>query len=152
MAMGDRVVVLHKGVVRQIGTPKQVYDDPADTFVATFLGSPPMNLLTQDDVIVGFRPEHFRPVGAARPGNHIPFKYRVDIVEYLGNEWIVYGHVQGGRFDGQQIISRLPATIATGSPQENGGVPQDFVISEQDLKFFDRSTGKRTAAKSITLQ
>src|SRR6266478_1082408 len=45
MAMGDRIVVLHQGVVRQIGTPKEVYEDPADTFVATFLGSPPMNLL-----------------------------------------------------------------------------------------------------------
>src|SRR5690242_2670784 len=61
MAMGDRVMVLHKGVVRQIGTPKQVYDDPADTFVATFLGSPPMNLLEHDDLIVGFRPEHLVP-------------------------------------------------------------------------------------------
>ena len=45
MAMGDRVVVMNHGAVRQIGTPAEVYDDPADTFVATFLGSPPMNLL-----------------------------------------------------------------------------------------------------------
>src|SRR3989454_6015116 len=56
MAMGDRIVVLHQGVVRQIGTPKDVYEDPADTFVATFLGSPPMNLVEFSDVIVGFRP------------------------------------------------------------------------------------------------
>src|SRR5215475_49973 len=55
MAMGDRVVVLHQGYVRQIGTPTEVYDDPADTFVATFLGSPPMNLIQNDGVIVGFR-------------------------------------------------------------------------------------------------
>src|ERR1700756_1140779 len=60
MAMGDRIVVLNKGVVRQIASPKEVYDDPADTFVATFLGSPPMNLVENGDVIVGFRPEHFR--------------------------------------------------------------------------------------------
>src|SRR5438874_8539611 len=45
MAMGDRVVVMSQGVVRQIGTPADVYDEPADTFVATFLGSPPMNLV-----------------------------------------------------------------------------------------------------------
>src|SRR5438105_595631 len=44
MAMGDRVLVLNKGVVHQLGTPAEVYDNPADTFVATFLGSPPMNL------------------------------------------------------------------------------------------------------------
>src|SRR3974377_1577711 len=41
MAMGDRVVVLHQGFVRQVGTPKEVYEEPADTFVATFLGSAP---------------------------------------------------------------------------------------------------------------
>src|SRR5438270_9720113 len=44
MAMGNRIMVLNKGVVRQLGTPKEVDDDPADTFVATFLESPPMNL------------------------------------------------------------------------------------------------------------
>src|ERR1039458_8111964 len=53
------------------GTPTDVYDNPADTFVATFLGSPPMNLVELGDVIVGFRPEHFRPAsssaGDARP-------------------------------------------------------------------------------------
>src|SRR6266436_3764786 len=56
MAMGDRVLVLNKGVVHQLGTPTDVYDHPADTFVATFLGSPPMNLAELGDVIVGFRP------------------------------------------------------------------------------------------------
>src|SRR5712691_12867669 len=55
MAMGDRIVVLNQGVVRQIGTPKEVYDDPADTFVATFLGSPPMTLAELGGVIVGCR-------------------------------------------------------------------------------------------------
>src|SRR5215471_19203500 len=62
MAMGDRVVVLHEGFVRQVGTPTDVYDRPADTFVATFLGSPPMNLLQDGDLTVGFRPEHLLPV------------------------------------------------------------------------------------------
>src|SRR5512143_268244 len=62
MAMGDRVMVLHKGFVRQLGTPREVYDSPADTFVATFLGSPPMNLMENGDFIVGFRPEHLLPI------------------------------------------------------------------------------------------
>src|SRR5574340_534349 len=52
MAMGDRVMVLHQGTVRQLGTPTEVYDQPADTFVATFLGSPPMNLVEDGEVIV----------------------------------------------------------------------------------------------------
>src|ERR1700716_3618478 len=51
MAMGDRVMVLDKGVVRQVGSPREVYDEPADTFVATFLGSPPMNLIDHGDVL-----------------------------------------------------------------------------------------------------
>src|ERR1700693_2333609 len=68
MAMGDRIMVLNKGVVRQLGTPTDVYDNPADTFVATFLGSPPMNLVELGDVIVGFRPEHFRPASTVTGG------------------------------------------------------------------------------------
>src|ERR1700736_1959483 len=62
MAMGDRIVVMNFGEVRQIGSAAEVYDEPADMFVATFLGSPPMNLVEQGEVIVGFRPEHFFPV------------------------------------------------------------------------------------------
>src|SRR5690348_684847 len=95
MAMGDRVVVLHKGVVRQIGTPKQVYDDPADTFVATFLGSPPMNLLENGGAIVGFRPEHLVPA-AQVPSAAIRLTLKIQNLEYLGAEWIVYGQAVNG--------------------------------------------------------
>src|SRR5256885_11393782 len=78
MAMGDRVVVLHQGYVRQIGTPKEVYDEPADTFVATFLGSPPMNLVENDGVIVGFRPEQFRPAAQVAEAKKVAFHFRVE--------------------------------------------------------------------------
>src|ERR671937_1285928 len=61
MGLGDRIVVLEHGKVRQIGTPAEIYDEPADTFVATFLGSPPMNLVSRGDHLVGFRPESFLP-------------------------------------------------------------------------------------------
>src|SRR5262244_2697912 len=97
MAMGDRIVVLHKGFVRQFGTPKEVYDDPADTFVATFLGSPPMNLIENGDVIVGFRPEHFRLAEEVKDGNKVTFKLRVENVEYLGAEFIIAGVLIGGK-------------------------------------------------------
>ncbi len=71
MAMGDRIVVLHKGVVRQVGTPSEVYDEPADTFVATFLGSPPMNLV---DARRGDRrvPARDDPARAVGPGAEPP--------------------------------------------------------------------------------
>src|SRR5438105_3353932 len=89
MAMGDRVMVLNKGVVRQLGTPKDVYDDPADTFVATFLGSPPMNLIEHEDLIIGFRPEHFRLAEDMKETDKVSFKFRVENVEYLGAEFIL---------------------------------------------------------------
>src|SRR5437660_9751228 len=103
MAMGDRVVVMSQGVVRQIGTPADVYDEPADTFVATFLGSPPMNIVPTDGVIVGFRPEHFLPPGVAeRMGEHIALRFRINHSEYLGAEKILYGALDGGVFDGRK--------------------------------------------------
>ncbi len=151
MAMGDRVVVLNKGIVRQVGTPKDVYDNPADTFVATFLGSPPMNLLENEDTIVGFRPEHFRPAVAPRPGNPLTFPFRIHLIEYLGAEWIVYGAIASGRFAGQNIIARLPSTIATGAPQ-NGDAVHEFVVSEDDLKYFERRSGKRCEARALAWQ
>src|SRR5947209_9841224 len=99
MAMGDRVVVLNTGYVRQIGPPKEVYDEPADTFVATFLGSPPMNLVEHDEVIVGFRPEQFRPAAQVPDGNKVALRFRVENVEYLGSEWIVAGILTGRRVE-----------------------------------------------------
>src|SRR6266481_2010738 len=107
MAMGDRILVLNYGVVRQFGTPKEVYDDPADTFVATFLGSPPMNLIDIDDVIVGFRPEHFRLAEEVKDSAKVTFKFRVDNAEYLGAEYILAGYLVGGRADGKNVIARL---------------------------------------------
>jgi multiple sugar transport system ATP-binding protein len=151
MAMGDRVAVLHQGIVRQIGSPKDVYQEPADTFVATFLGSPPMNLLNHDGVIVGFRPEHFRPAAVARAGNHIPFQFRLNLIEFLGSEWILYGTIDGGRFNGQEIISRLPATLATEAPSETGQA-YEFAVAEPDLKFFDRHSELRTQPRPLAWQ
>src|SRR5690242_5987683 len=137
MAMGDRIMVLHKGYVRQVGTPTEVYDDPADTFVATFLGSPPMNLIEDSDVIVGFRPEHFRVAEAITDPVKVPLKFRVENVEYLGAEWILAGMVEGGRFNGRKAVSRL----LFGHEFEIGKT-YDFAVPERRLKFFDRSTEK----------
>jgi multiple sugar transport system ATP-binding protein len=61
MGLGDRIAVMYEGKVRQIGPPREVYEHPADTFVATFLGSPPMNLVRRGDQLVGFRPENLLP-------------------------------------------------------------------------------------------
>jgi len=149
MAMGDRVVVLHQGVVRQIGTPKEVYEDPADTFVATFLGSPPMNLLEFSDVIVGFRPESFLPVELMPGPKHVRFRYKVNYMEYLGAERLLYGALEGDRFASKEIISRLSWTMPTGY---DAGSAHDFAVAESDLRFFDRKTEKRTNPKPYPWQ
>ena len=149
MAMGDRVVVLHQGVVRQIGTPKDVYENPADTFVATFLGSPPMNLLEFSDVIVGFRPEGFLPADLVPGGKQVSFHYRVKYVEYLGAERVLYGNIEGSHFESKEIIARLSWNMPTG--YEAGSV-HDFAVAESDLHFFDRKTEKRTNPRPFPWQ
>jgi multiple sugar transport system ATP-binding protein len=156
MAMGDRIVVMNFGEVRQIGTPAEVYDDPADTFVATFLGSPPMNLVEKGDVIVGFRPEHFFPTAVLagraavpeeirvvdREGPYVPLRFRISHEEYLGSERILYGTLDGGAFDGKKVISRMSSTH---SAQFEPGNVHAFAVTENQMKFFDKQTGRRTA-------
>ncbi len=146
MAMGDRVLVLNKGVVHQLGTPTEVYDNPADTFVATFLGSPPMNLADLSHVIVGFRPEHFRPVSSVS-GEAVAFRFKVENIEYLGSEWIVSGTPASGKLGGQKVFSRL------NSAQDLSlGGTYDFAVPQCELKFFDRSTEKRVEPKVVSWQ
>jgi multiple sugar transport system ATP-binding protein len=144
MAMGDRIVVLNQGVVRQFGTPKEVYDDPADTFVATFLGSPPMNLVENGDVIVGFRPEHFRLAETVSESEKVTFDFRVENVEYLGAEYILAGFLVGGRLEGKDVIARL----LLGHSFEIGTTYQ-FAVAQRQLKFFDRATEKRVEARAL---
>ncbi|HZZ83762.1 MAG TPA: ABC transporter ATP-binding protein [Anaeromyxobacteraceae bacterium] len=145
MAMGDRVVVLAKGVVRQIGSPREVYDEPADTFVATFLGSPPMNLMEADEVIAGFRPEHLLPAELVH-GPAVPLRLQVTNVEYLGAERIVYGLLRGGRFDGQRVIARIPTTVPAAFAVDE---VHDLAVAEERLKFFDRASGRRTGHREF---
>jgi len=145
MAMGDRVLVLNKGVVHQLGTPAEVYDHPADTFVAAFLGSPPMNLVELAEHIVGFRPEHLRPASSVT-GDAVSLRLRVENIEYLGAEWIVSGSVGGGRLDGKKVFSRL--TSAQGLALEG---TYDFAVPQRELRFFDRSTEKRLAPRAVSL-
>jgi multiple sugar transport system ATP-binding protein len=137
MALGNRVVVMDQGRVRQTGTPTEVYDDPADTFVATFLGSPPMNLIADGSVTVGFRPEHFRPAAGAGPGA-FRASFRVDNVEYLGADRLLHGELLG-RFAGRTAFSRLAAHVA--APRV--GDTLDFAVEEGKVRTFDTTSGER---------
>src|SRR5438034_8595952 len=95
MGLGHRIAVMNKGKVRQLGPPQEVYNDPADTFVAGFLGSPPMNFFERNGALVGFRPEQMLPKGSyatSEPLVHVWF--RVDRVENLGADRLLYGSLR----------------------------------------------------------
>ena len=95
MGLGDRIVVLKDGAVRQVGPPAEVYDHPADTFVATFIGSPPMNLVPRG------RPARRVPPRAPAAGrgraaaSRVTVPFTVDRLEYLSGDRHVYGTVTG---------------------------------------------------------
>ncbi len=90
MTLADRIVVLEFGVIAQVGTPRELYENPANLFVAEFIGSPKMNILDVSDTLrladtkgaakVGIRPEHIE-VGA--PGEGL-LDGTIDVLEYLG--------------------------------------------------------------------
>jgi multiple sugar transport system ATP-binding protein len=135
-------VIMDHGRVRQIGTPAEVYDDPADTFVATFLGSPPMNLLERDGVILGFRPEHVRAADGPAPAGAARFRFRCELTEYLGSERLAFGAFEGD-WGGREVVWRFPSW----EPGPAVGSVQDVVVEKARLRFFDPATGRRTAER-----
>jgi multiple sugar transport system ATP-binding protein len=146
MGLGDRIAVMQGGRVRQIGTPTDVYDQPADTFVAAFLGSPPMNLVETAEGLLGFRPEHFLPREThTDPAALTTLPFRVTRIEYLGADRLLYGTLEG-RFDGARAIARLATTVEA---KVQAGRTQEFAVRSRDLKFFDRTTGLRTSPRPL---
>ena len=142
LGLGDRIAVLNAGRIHQIGTPQDVYDDPADTFVATFLGSPPMNLVEADDRLVGFRPEHLVPAGTYGVDTqalHVPL--RIARIEYLGSDLLIHGTLEPP-FPPAKVVSRLPAAIST---SVRAGERHDFVVLPGRTRRFERKTGARIA-------
>jgi multiple sugar transport system ATP-binding protein len=142
MGMGDRIAVIDHGIVRQVGTPSEIYDDPADRFVATFVGSPPMNIVARDGGYLGFRPENFLPKEMVEDGSFTEFSFRVDRSEYLGSERIVYGAIEG--FDPSQVMTAKlpPAHVAEESVRAGEWHP--FAVRNSALRHFDKD-GKRAA-------
>ncbi len=143
MGLGDRIVVLNHGRIHQVGTPQEVYDDPADTFVATFLGSPPMNLINKEDIVMGFRPEHFLPPEAySSPSDVRRFGLTITRIEYLGSDRLVYGTLESP-LPAANVISRLPSTVAVPVTK---GERREFLVRVKDLRYFELTTGLKTPA------
>ncbi len=140
MGLGDRIAVLNQGKVHQIGTPQEVYHQPADTFVATFIGSPPMNLVEQDGMLVGFRPEHFMPRDVLGDGGDLArFPFRVTRIEYLGADRLLYGVLESP-FAETRVIAELPSMVTVSIEL---GRRYDFFVKEANLNRFDKASGRR---------
>src|SRR3954463_4556617 len=107
MTLAQRMIVMNAGRVEQIGSPLEVYARPASTFVASFIGSPPMNLIPQSrdgrPGLFGIRPEHLRPCAQAEA----QLTLDVDLIEPLGADTLVYGRLA----DGARIAARLQGSL-----------------------------------------
>ncbi|WP_367325673.1 ABC transporter ATP-binding protein [Streptomyces sp. HUAS ZL42] len=139
MGLGDRIAVMNHGKVHQVGPPVEVYDDPADTFVATFIGSPPMNLVRRDGTLVGFRPEHLLPVESVM-GERVTTPLHIERIEYLSGDRHIYGTVTG-LGEETRAIARLPATVTI---PLHPGEEHDFAVGVERVRFFEEDSGKRT--------
>ena len=151
MTLAQRMVVMNAGRIEQIGTPEQVYGQPATTFVAGFIGSPPMNLLAgvadgqqfrldgvtlplpaaaprSGELLLGVRPEHASATADGR------WPLTVEMVEMLGAERLVYGRLGGAAF-----TLRVDAMLAAPRP----GAVLHLAVAAPQLHWFDPKTGKR---------
>jgi sn-glycerol 3-phosphate transport system ATP-binding protein len=135
MTLAQRMIVMNAGVMEQFGTPEEVYHRPASTFVASFIGSPPMNLLKNAQggragALLGIRPEHLEIDGDG-------WEVHVDTVELLGAERLVYGRVGG-----EPLIVR----VEEGGPAPAADSKIRVRPRPERLHWFDASSGKRLAA------
>src|SRR5947209_9076912 len=138
MTMGTRVAVLDRGTLQQVGAPQEVYDRPANVFVAQFIGSPPMNILPPGaagplgvanvNVVVGVRPEHLSFSAEGIPAH-------VRLVESLGHE----RHVLCALAGGEQAIVRLGSSVD--APGEGDAV--HLTAEPRHLHTFDAASGGR---------
>jgi len=154
MAMADRIAVMNQGVVEQVGTPQEIYDQPASMFVADFIGSPPMSFLRFDGAVrpgdrsvrvngaelavpqqreeavgklaLGLRPEH------VQLADESALRGRVFGAEYLGTTQIVTVNTPHG-----QVKARIPASRTVGIGDSVG-----LALRAERLVLFDASSGR----------
>src|SRR5215204_4785574 len=170
MTLGDRVAVMRAGRIQQVATPKVLYNDPANLFVAGFIGSPAMNFLParieggqvklpfgdapvpaglslgdgSREVIAGMRPEHFEDAGVAaeRGIQGMKFKARVEVVESMGSELYAYFDVKAAAHSGE--LDDLAADAGLSELPGQGG-ESTHVVARLD------ATSGAAAGKDIEL-
>ncbi|MDT9001311.1 sn-glycerol-3-phosphate import ATP-binding protein UgpC [Paucibacter sp. APW11] len=152
MTLAQRMIVMNAGRVEQIGTPDEVYGRPASTFVAGFIGSPPMNLFQgeaqgslfklgdlqlplprpaprEGALTLGLRPEHVQDWRASEG-----WPLRVEMIEMLGAERLVHGRIGSAPFT---------LRIDAGLPPPCVGEQLQLRIKADSLHFFDAASGRR---------
>jgi len=158
MTMGDRVAVLKDGLLQQVDTPRNLYDKPQNVFVAGFIGSPAMNLLTApvaggkammgnlaiatttsaSSVTVGIRPEGFIPAATG-------FEVAVEVVEELGADAFVYGKPVDKSLKFANTSEELGQVIIRWDPKTPPKVGQTVIVGANPdaVHLFDAAHGKR---------
>jgi multiple sugar transport system ATP-binding protein len=160
MTMGHRVAVLRDGVLQQCAAPRELYRNPANVFVAGFMGSPAMNLLTlpvlnqtvslgdwiipipreiadaATEVVVGIRPEHFEIDGHG-------VAIEVDVVEELGSDAFIYGRLVTGADSTTTADKPIVARGDWRSPPERGTRIHLRPSPDHILFFANDPTGSR---------
>jgi sn-glycerol 3-phosphate transport system ATP-binding protein len=162
MTLADRLVVMNGGIAEQIDTPANIYEKPATTFVAGFIGSPAMNLMAATvavngkgleldsggavkprniklpesgrKVLLGIRPEHLSPVQDL----NADLKLAVEAVEVLGADTLAHGRLADASGPGAELVARLPGTSAV-----KAGDVLPLAIEPGMAHLFDRESGKR---------
>ena len=155
MTLAQRMIVMNAGRMEQIGTPEEVYHRPATTFVAGFIGSPPMNLIKgradgsrfvvdgqtlplpsaaprSGELILGLRPEH----ASLRPAGNLGWQLKVEMLEMLGAERLVYCSAGSVLF-----TVRIDATLAPPKIGDN----VTLQAAPDQLHWFDAATTQRIA-------
>jgi multiple sugar transport system ATP-binding protein len=149
---------MNLGVLQQIGSPPELYDNPVNVFVAAFIGSPAMNFATAKahdgalmlgetklelsgrqaaaaaqnrgrDLLIGFRPEDLVLNGIGG-SNGVQIPAQIDVVEYLGHEELI--HAQS---EGHEIVALVPS-----EKKVQAGEKVDFTIPVEKLHVFDPET------------
>jgi sn-glycerol 3-phosphate transport system ATP-binding protein len=135
MTLAQRMIVMNAGRAEQIGAPLEVYARPATTFVASFIGSPPMNLIPEQRqgraVLFGIRPEHLEPCAESEAKLVVD----IDLIEPLGADTLVYGHLASN--PGARVAARLSASVDARA----GKLPLRYDPAQ--VHYFDAGTGAR---------
>ena len=171
MTLGDRVAVMRAGVLQQVGTPAELYDDPKNLFVAGFIGSPSMNFMPgqieggklrlpigevdlrdleveqrDGQVIAGLRPENFEDtevIGDLKDERGMTFEAEIDLVESLGSDLFAYFHIESEGVQSDQLADIVEESLEeTGAGEIREGHEQIVARLDPTSKVKRRETAE----------